>query len=122
MELHSKPRCRCAGVVLLDGSFLRSARAMWELGVMMDMTASPPTDSTQSPPDTPQKAPLTVVPVVLIEADAVAALYQRHWTPDRREAARVRGMPPATLADMQRLLMLPELCRQVRSKVSPRTM
>ncbi len=109
MGLRSQPQCHCAGVVLLDGSFLRSARAMWELGVMMDMAASP--DGTQPLPDAPQTAPLTLVPVLLMDAAGVTAAYEQHWTAARTEAARLRGMPPATLADLQRLLTLPGLCQ-----------
>ena len=98
----------CSDVVLLDEDLLRSARAMWELGAMMaDSSAN---GQTQSESQRLQAA-LTVVPVLLMEPAAVAAIYEQHWTPALVEAARSKGLPPATLADLQHLLALEASCR-----------
>ena len=92
---------RCdAGVVLLDENFLRAKWPMWELGVMM--AALP--DHRQPQSDTAKQAARTVLPVVLMDLDAVAAIYNEHWTSAVTKTAHSEGLPPATLADLQRLL------------------
>ena len=61
-------------------------------------------DHGQSQPGTLGQAARTVVPVVLMDFDALAASYEQHWTPAVTAAARSEGLQPATLADLQRLL------------------
>ena len=94
--------CSGAGarVVLLDEEYLRSTRAMWELGVMMAATAT----SDQPQPRSSWQTARTVLPVVLMDLDAVTATYEEHWTPAAVEQAHREGLPPATLADVHRLL------------------
>ena len=53
---------------------------------------------------TPGHAARTVLPVWLMDFDAVISIYEQHWTPAATEAARSKGRQPATLADLQRLL------------------
>ena len=45
-----------------------------------------------------------VLPVILMDSQAVLATYTEYWTPAVREAARSQGLRPATLADLRRLL------------------
>jgi len=112
----TKLPCPLAGLVLLDECLLRSAKAMWQLGVLMNPQAGP--GGGQPPTDTRQKALLTVLPVVLVAPGTVLAAYEQHWTPARTEAARSEGLPPATLADVQRLLALPGITqRQVHGEI-----
>ena len=100
---------RCAfvqGVVLLDEHFLRATWPMWELGTMI--AALPDHASGQPQPDDAAGLGARVVlPVVLMDwkdFDAIKALYVEHWTPAVSEAARCKGLQPATLSDLQRLL------------------
>ena len=88
------------GVVVIDEDFLRANWPMWELGVMM--AALP--DDAHPQRNSPGQAARGVVPVVLMDFVAVKATYECHWTPAVIEAARSEGLPPATLADLQRLL------------------
>ena len=91
-----------AGVVLIDEHLLRSPRAMWELGVMMAAVRSE--EQPQAHLHTPRPATRSVLPVVLMDLDAVTTAYEQHWTPEAVERARDEGFPPATLADLQCLL------------------
>ena len=70
---------------------------MWELGVMM--AALP--DGEQPEPHT-----RAVLPVFLMDLDddAVVTAYRQRWTPAAIEKARAKGRPPATVADLKRLL------------------
>jgi hypothetical protein len=86
-------------VVLIDENFLRAKWHMWELGVMM--AALP--DHWQSQPDTARQA-RAVLPVVLMDSKAVTVTYTEHWTPAATGAALSEGLPPATLADLKRML------------------
>jgi hypothetical protein len=86
--------------VLLDEEFLRAKWPVWELGVMM--AALP--DYGQPQPDSPGQARRTVLPVVLMDWEAVTATYVKHWEAEVTEAACSEGLPPATLADLKRLL------------------
>ncbi len=92
--------CLCAGVVVLDKHFLQSQRPMWELGIVM--AALP--DDGQSQPGGPQQAPRAVLPVLLMGPTEIEDAYKQHWQPATVEAARSKGFPPATLADLKRLL------------------
>ncbi len=94
-----------AGVVIIDEHFLLSPRAMWELGVMMAAIRS--SEQPQPPTCTPRPAVQTVLPVVLMDLDAVTAVYEQHWPPDVTEMAHSVGLAPATLADLRCLLEHP---------------
>ena len=52
----------------------------------------------------PPQAARNVLPVVLMDFETVTAAYEQHWRPGVTEAACREGFPPATLADLQRLL------------------
>ena len=91
-----------AVVVIIDEKFLRSPRAMWELGVMMAARRS--SKQPQPPTRAPRPAVWTVLPVVLMDPEAVTAMYEQQWTPKLTERARSVGYPPATLADLRCLL------------------
>ena len=58
----------------------------------------------QSKAGSPQQATRTVLPVVLMEFDAVITAYQQHWQRGTFEDARDEGFSPATVADLRRLL------------------
>ncbi len=89
----------CTGLVVIDEHFLRAKWPMWELGIMMAALL----DDAQPQRDSPGQAARAVLPVVLMDFDAVTAAYERHWTPAVIEAARSEGFPPAMLADLRRL-------------------
>jgi len=84
-------------VVVLTQEFLQREWPMWELGVMM--AALP--DHEQ-----PEPHARAVLPVFLMDLDnnAVVTAYQQYWTPAAIENAREKGRPPATVADLKRLL------------------
>ena len=88
------------GVVVIDEDFLRAKWPMWELGVMM--AALP--DNGQPEADTLGQATRAVLPVVLMDFDAVTATYERLWTAAVIEAAISEGLQPAKPAELQRLL------------------
>ena len=90
------------GVVVLDEHFLRSQRTMSELGVLMAALA----DGGQSQPaaGSQRSASSTILPVVLMEWETLTTIYKDHWKRPIADAARREGFPPATLADLQRLL------------------
>ena len=87
-------------MVALDEHFLRAQWPMWELGVIM--AALP--DRVQPQPDKAKQAARFVLPVILMDFEAVTATYEQHWTPAILQAAHSQGLPPATLADLERLL------------------
>ena len=68
------------------------------------MAALPANEPWQPQPDTTQQAARAVLPVLLMDFEALIATYQAHWTSATTEAARKEGLPPATLADLKRLL------------------
>ena len=90
---------------------------MWELGVMI---AALPSRGQSQQGSAGQDSTRTVLPVFLMDLEAVTATYEQHWTPAAIEAARAEGLPPAALSDLQRLLgyqgirqdqvLLPRLC------------
>ncbi len=115
--------CSAAGVTIIDEQFLRSPRAMWELGVMM--TAIRSSGRPQGPPYRYSARPAVqiVLPVVLMDLTAVIAVYEQHWTPEVTERACSEGHPPATLADLRRLLehqgIRQERVRQAEPRLVP---
>ena len=74
---------------------------MWELGVMM---AALPDDSQAQPSTPANQAARTVLPVVLMDFKRIKAAYQSHWQPAVVRAACDKGLQPATLEDIDRLL------------------
>ena len=93
--------------MLLDEQFLSSTQAMSELAVMM---AGIPRSDAQS--GQPEQSARAVVPVVLMDLDAVKATYKQHWTPAARKRARSAGLLPATLSDLRRLLTFQPICME----------
>ncbi len=117
MAHHSHTFQPDAGAVLLDEHFLWATRPMCELRIMMAALTDP---AEQPQPDSGRQPTPVVVPVVLMDDAAVAAAYERHWTPAAQQAARAEGLDPATLADLQRILTLNPIRQdQVTSALCP---
>ena len=65
----------------------------------------PPPAATGQPQRGSSGPPAQIVlPVLLMDPQAVATAYQQLWTPAAVEWARREGLPPASLADVRRLL------------------